>query len=80
MFPFNFFPLSIVSVFVMGFAKDSAVMPLAAIVPSIRFLIAVLRVGVLILKNNETIQIQAIQLPKYCLCMQGLKKEGFFFF
>jgi hypothetical protein len=55
-------------------------MVLAAMDPSMRFLMADLRVGVLILKNNETIQIQAIQLPKYCLCMQGFKKEGFFFF
>ena len=80
MFPFNFFPLSIVSVLVMGLPKDSALMALAAMDPSMRFLMADLRDGVLILKNNETIQIQAIQLPKYCLCMQGFKEEGFFFF
>jgi hypothetical protein len=55
-------------------------MVLAAMDPSMRFLMADLRVGVLILKNNETIQIQAFQLSEYCLCMHGLQKEGLFFF
>jgi hypothetical protein len=39
----------------MGLPKDSALMVLAAMDPSIRFFMADLRVGVLILKNNETL-------------------------
>jgi hypothetical protein len=38
----------------MGWPKDSALMVLAAMDPSIRCLMADLRVGVLIPKNNET--------------------------
>jgi hypothetical protein len=40
-------------------------MVLAAIDPSMRFLMADRRVGVLIPKNNETIQIQKLKQPKY---------------
>ena len=47
-------------------------MVLAAMDPSMRFLMADRLVGVLILKINETIQIQAFLLPEYCLCMQVL--------
>ena len=65
MFPFSFFALSIVSFLVMGLPKESALMVLAAMDPSMRFLMADLRVGVLILKNNETIQIEEFQQPKY---------------
>jgi len=49
----------------MGLPKESALMVLAAMDPSMRFLMADLRVGVLILKNNETIQIEEFQQPKY---------------
>jgi hypothetical protein len=55
MFPFSFFALSIDSFLVMGWPKDSALMVLAAMDPSMRFLMADRRVGVLIPKNNETI-------------------------
>jgi hypothetical protein len=65
MFPFSLFALSIVSFLVMGLPKDSALMLLAAMDPSMRFLMADLRDGVLILKNNETIQNQEFQQPKY---------------
>ena len=64
MFPFSFFALSIVSDFVIGWPKDSALMVLAAMDPSIRCLMADLRFGVLIPKNNETIQIQRYRSMK----------------